>query len=72
MKTGFHTDAFNSACWFFDKCLARARRNGVHHIECGLIDGVLSIECEGRGGPMSGQSLAWLRRTRDELRIPHE
>ena len=40
MKIGFHTDAFNSAYWSFDKCLAWAQRNGVHFIECGLIDGV--------------------------------
>jgi len=40
MKIGFHTDAFNSAYWSFEKCLAWAQRNGVHYIECGLIDGV--------------------------------
>jgi len=40
MKIGFHTDAFNSAYWSFDKCLAWAKKNGVHYIECGLIDGV--------------------------------
>lgn len=40
MRIGFHTDAFNSAYWSFDKCLAWAQRNGVHYIECGLIDGV--------------------------------
>ncbi len=40
MKISFHTDAFNSAYWSFDKCLDWARRNGVHQIECGLIDGV--------------------------------
>jgi sugar phosphate isomerase/epimerase len=40
MKIGFHTDAFNSAYWSFDKCLAWAQRHGVHSIECGLIDGV--------------------------------
>jgi sugar phosphate isomerase/epimerase len=40
MKIGFHTDAFNSAYWSFDKCLAWAQQNGVHCIECGLIDGV--------------------------------
>jgi len=40
MKISFHTDAFNSAYWSFEKCLAWAQRNGVHHIECGLIDGV--------------------------------
>lgn len=40
MKIGFHTDAFNSAYWSFEKCLQWAQRNGVHFIECGLIDGV--------------------------------
>lgn len=40
MKIGFHTDAFNSAYWSFDKCLAWAKKNDVHYIECGLIDGV--------------------------------
>jgi sugar phosphate isomerase/epimerase len=40
MKIGFHTDAFNSAYWSFEKCLAWAQRNGVQYIECGLIDGV--------------------------------
>jgi sugar phosphate isomerase/epimerase len=40
MKIGFHTDAFNSAYWSFEKCLQWAKRNRVHHIECGLIDGV--------------------------------
>ena len=40
MKISFHTDAFNSAYWSFEKCLAWAQRNGMHWIECGLIDGV--------------------------------
>lgn len=40
MKIGFHTDAFNSSYWSFEKCLAWAQRNDVHWIECGLIDGV--------------------------------
>ncbi len=40
MKIGFHTDAFNSAYWSFDKCLQWAQKNNVHYIECGLIDGV--------------------------------
>ena len=40
MNIGFHTDAFNSAYWSFEKCLQWAQRNGVHWIECGLIDGV--------------------------------
>ena len=40
MKIGFHTDAFNSSYWNFEKCLEWAQANGVHFIECGLIDGV--------------------------------
>ncbi len=40
MKIGFHTDAFNSAYWSFEKCLEWAQRNHVAYIECGLIDGV--------------------------------
>jgi sugar phosphate isomerase/epimerase len=40
MKIGFHTDAFNSAYFSFESCLQWAYRNGVHYIECGLIDGV--------------------------------
>jgi sugar phosphate isomerase/epimerase len=40
MKIGFHTDAFNSAYWSFEKCLDWAKRNQVSFIECGLIDGV--------------------------------
>ena len=40
MKLGFHTDAFNSAYFSFEACLQWAQKHGVHHIECGLIDGV--------------------------------
>lgn len=40
MRIGFHTDAFNSAYANFDKCLEWAEKNGVHYIECGVIDGV--------------------------------
>lgn len=40
MKIGFHTDAFNSSYWNFEKCLDWAQKNGLRFIECGLIDGV--------------------------------
>jgi sugar phosphate isomerase/epimerase len=40
MRIGFHTDAFNSAYWNFEKCLEWAKKHDVHFIECGLIDGV--------------------------------
>jgi sugar phosphate isomerase/epimerase len=39
MKIGFHTDAFNSSNWNFEKCLDWAQKNDVHFIECGLFDG---------------------------------
>ena len=34
--------------------------------------GALSMECEGQGGPMIERSLAWLRKTLDELKVPLE
>jgi len=40
MKIGFHTDAFGSVFFNFEGCLKWAQKNGVHFIECGLIDGV--------------------------------
>ncbi len=40
MKIGFHTDAFNSAAFSFEKALAWAQANDVHYIEPGVIDGV--------------------------------
>ncbi len=40
MKIGFHTDAFNSSVFSFQKCVDWAEKNGVHAIECGVIDGV--------------------------------
>lgn len=40
MEIGFHTDAFNSSFWNFEKCLQWAQANDVHWIECGTIDGV--------------------------------
>jgi sugar phosphate isomerase/epimerase len=43
MKIGFHTDAFNSSAFSFEKALAWAQRNDVHFIEPGLIDGACWI-----------------------------
>lgn len=39
MQISFHTDAFNSSYWNFEKCLQWAQVNEIHLIECGLIDG---------------------------------
>ncbi len=44
------------------ECLSLLKTHGYR--------GTLSIECEGQGGPMLEQSLAWLRRTLSELDIP--
>jgi sugar phosphate isomerase/epimerase len=40
MAIGFHTDAFNTSYHDFEACLQWAQQNKVHHIECGVIDGV--------------------------------
>jgi len=40
MQIGFHTDAFNSSYWSFEQCLQWAKKNDLHFIECGTIDGV--------------------------------
>ncbi len=44
------------------RCLELLRDHGY--------DGVLSMECEGQGGPMIEQSLRWMRKTLSELKIP--
>jgi sugar phosphate isomerase/epimerase len=44
MRIGFHTDAFNSAAFSFEKSLQWAQRNDVHAIECGVIEGVSWIQ----------------------------
>lgn len=43
MKIGFHTDAFNSAVFSFEKTLQWAKEHDVHYIECGVIDGLAWI-----------------------------
>lgn len=43
MKIGFHTDAFNSAVFSFEKALQWAKEHDVHYIECGIIDGLIWI-----------------------------
>jgi len=40
VKIGFHTDAFNSAVFSFEKALQWAQKNRVTQIECGVIEGV--------------------------------
>ncbi|MBN1835083.1 MAG: sugar phosphate isomerase/epimerase [Spirochaetales bacterium] len=43
MKISFHTDAFNSAVFSFEKAVQWAQANEVHHIECGVIEGACWI-----------------------------
>lgn len=43
MRIGFHTDAFNSAVFSFEKALQWAQRNNVHRIEPGVIEGACWI-----------------------------
>ncbi len=43
------------------KCLVLLRDHGYQ--------GVLSMECEGKGGPMIERSLKWMRNTLAELKI---
>ena len=38
MRIGFHTDAFNSSYWNFEKCLQWAEQHDVHRIECGVVE----------------------------------
>ncbi len=40
MTIGFHTDAFNSAAFSFEKALQWAQGNSVPRIECGVLEGV--------------------------------
>lgn len=43
----FHTDAFNSVNWDFEKCLKWARDHDLEYIECGVIDGTAYIQSLG-------------------------
>ena len=44
------------------RCLELLRDHGY--------TGALSIECEGQGGPLIEESLAWMRATLTDLKIP--
>ncbi|NLV42250.1 MAG: hypothetical protein GXY15_13640 [Candidatus Hydrogenedentes bacterium] len=73
MRIGFHTDAFNSACWDFGKCVQWAHSQGVGRIECGLIDGVSWIHGLGYQPHVAlYEDPLLLRGTLKELNIPEE
>jgi sugar phosphate isomerase/epimerase len=44
---GYHTDAFNTSNWNFEKCLDWARRHDLRFIECAAIDGVYMLHSLG-------------------------
>ncbi len=46
----------------------RGHRKGASMLAESGYDGVLSMECEGQGGPMIEKSLAWLRKALNEFR----
>jgi predicted dehydrogenase len=70
MNIGFHTDAFNSAYWSFERCLQWAHAHGVRFIECGLIDGVSWIHGLGYQPHVAlYEDPALLRRKMDKLGV---
>lgn len=66
MQISFHTDAFCSAFWTFEKCLQWAQKNDVHFIECGLIDGVSWMHGLGYLPHLSTIDDPWLLRKKME------
>ena len=69
---GNQTGIAVSQCALGDGVNAANIRRCLQLLHAHGYDGVLSIECEGQGGPMIEKSLAWLRRTLQELAIPEE
>jgi sugar phosphate isomerase/epimerase len=45
-------------------------RRSVEILAASGYDGVLSLECEGQGGPMIERSLAWVRQLLSEVAAP--
>lgn len=56
-----------SQCAIGDGVNADAIRRCVEMLAASGYDGVLSIECEGQGGPMIERSLAWMRQLLKEV-----
>ena len=61
-----------SACAIGDGVNADNIRECLKLLRDNNYSGMLSMECEGAGGPMIEKSLAWLRKTLGELRISVE
>jgi sugar phosphate isomerase/epimerase len=56
-----------SHCAIGDGVNAGNIRKCVESLAAAGYDGVLSLECEGQGGPMIERSLGWVRRTLEEV-----
>jgi len=69
---GDETGIAVSQCAIGDGVNADNIRTCIALLRDHAYDGVLSMECEGQGGPMIEKSLAWLRRTLDGLGISQE
>jgi sugar phosphate isomerase/epimerase len=69
---GGQTGIAVSHCAIGDGVNAENIRQVLRRLRDSGYDGVLSMECEGQSGPMIERSLAWLRGTMDDLKIPQE
>lgn len=69
---GEQTGIAVSQCAIGDGVNADNIRRCLELLRDGGYEGVLSMECEGQGGPMIEKSLHWVRGTLKELNIPVE
>ncbi len=69
---GEHTGIAVSHCAVGDGVNATNIKRVLEILRDAGFDGVLSVECEGDGGPMIERSIAWLRAALAELEIPQE
>lgn len=69
---GGQTGIAVSACAIGDGVNADNIRRCLEILRDQGFDGVLSMECEGEGGPLITRSLNWLRSTLAEIGIPEE
>jgi sugar phosphate isomerase/epimerase len=69
---GEQTGIAVSHCALGDGVNAKNIRRCLEILRDSGFTGVLSMECEGQGGPMIEQSLRWLRDTLTDLNIPIE
>ena len=69
---GKQTGIAVSQCAIGDGVNAKNIRRCLEILRDAGYAGTLSMECEGQGGPMIERSLAWMRKTLDQLKIPVE